>query len=240
MSRYAALLVLACAAVRRDTRCASSPRVRSHASAGQLLRRRPIPRSGSGCGRSRPRAPGDTICLRAADYDVARLTIRTPGSAGARITLRSSIPGRPRRSTAASISQIRPTTGRSKNLGLDGRNRWNMPSPMVSGDHSIWRQARRDEPPCRCGRERRRNLLFARPDQDIRLRREHHDRGSRIHDCGVSDNHNHGIYITATSGFTIVRDNWIYRNGDRGIRLYPAGCERSHNAQHDRRATARA
>ena len=45
---------------------------------------------------------------------------------------------------------------------------------------------------------------------------------NRIHDCGAlpSTNQDHGIYISGARG-TIVRDNWIYENTDRGIQLYP-------------------
>ncbi len=44
---------------------------------------------------------------------------------------------------------------------------------------------------------------------------------NRIHNCGElpSNNKNHGIYIAEARG-TIVRDNWIYDNADRGIQLY--------------------
>jgi hypothetical protein len=45
---------------------------------------------------------------------------------------------------------------------------------------------------------------------------------NRIHDCGElpATNHQHGIYIATAQG-TIVRDNWIYDNADRGIQQYP-------------------
>jgi parallel beta-helix repeat protein len=45
---------------------------------------------------------------------------------------------------------------------------------------------------------------------------------NRIHDCGElpSQNKNHGIYVAEARG-TVVRDNWIYDNADRGIQLYP-------------------
>jgi parallel beta-helix repeat protein len=45
---------------------------------------------------------------------------------------------------------------------------------------------------------------------------------NRIHDCGAlpSTNKDHGIYISEARE-TIVRDNWIYENTDRGIQLYP-------------------
>ena len=46
---------------------------------------------------------------------------------------------------------------------------------------------------------------------------------NRIFDCGrlPANNHEHGIYLAQARG-TIVRDNWIYDNADRGIQLYPA------------------
>ena len=45
---------------------------------------------------------------------------------------------------------------------------------------------------------------------------------NRIHDCGElpSINKNHGIYLSEARD-TVVRDNWIYDNTDRGIQLYP-------------------
>jgi hypothetical protein len=45
---------------------------------------------------------------------------------------------------------------------------------------------------------------------------------NRIHDCGAlpATNLDHGIYI-AEARSTIVRDNWIYDNADRGIQQYP-------------------
>jgi parallel beta-helix repeat protein len=46
--------------------------------------------------------------------------------------------------------------------------------------------------------------------------------GNRIHDCGElpATNHHHGIYISNAVG-TVVRNNWIYSNADRGVQLYP-------------------
>lgn len=51
---------------------------------------------------------------------------------------------------------------------------------------------------------------------------------SRIHDCGrmPPENGDHGIYVEHASD-TVIRDNWIYDNADRGIQLYPE----SHRAQ---------
>jgi parallel beta helix pectate lyase-like protein len=45
---------------------------------------------------------------------------------------------------------------------------------------------------------------------------------NRIHDCGrlPSTNHDHGIYV-AEARDTMIRDDWIYDNADRGVQLYP-------------------
>jgi uncharacterized protein YkwD len=45
--------------------------------------------------------------------------------------------------------------------------------------------------------------------------------GNRIHDCGqAGTNRQHGVYV-GTARDTVIRQNWIYRNADRGIQLYP-------------------
>ncbi|MEK6328289.1 MAG: right-handed parallel beta-helix repeat-containing protein [Actinomycetota bacterium] len=45
---------------------------------------------------------------------------------------------------------------------------------------------------------------------------------NRIHDCGElpSTNMDHGVYIVEARD-TVIRDNWIYGNTDRGVQLYP-------------------
>jgi parallel beta-helix repeat protein len=46
--------------------------------------------------------------------------------------------------------------------------------------------------------------------------------GNRIHGCGElpATNRHHGIYLAHTRG-TVIRNNVIYGNADRGIQLYP-------------------
>lgn len=48
-------------------------------------------------------------------------------------------------------------------------------------------------------------------------------RHNRIHDCGrlPSTNLDHGIYLSEAVG-TVIKDNLIYDNADRGVQLYPA------------------
>jgi parallel beta-helix repeat protein len=43
-----------------------------------------------------------------------------------------------------------------------------------------------------------------------------------IHDCGErpTTNKDHGVYVSEARN-TVIRDNWIYDNVDRGIQLYP-------------------
>jgi parallel beta-helix repeat protein len=44
--------------------------------------------------------------------------------------------------------------------------------------------------------------------------------GNRIHDCGTSNNHQHGIYVEHADDTRII-GNEIFDNADRGIQLYP-------------------
>jgi parallel beta-helix repeat protein len=54
------------------------------------------------------------------------------------------------------------------------------------------------------------------PPQGVTIER------NRIHDCGElpATNKQHGVYISEARD-TVIRDNWIYANADRGIQLYP-------------------
>jgi nitrous oxidase accessory protein NosD len=45
--------------------------------------------------------------------------------------------------------------------------------------------------------------------------------GNKIHGCGTSDNHRHGLYVEHADGTQII-GNEIYDNADRGIQLYPS------------------
>ncbi|MGN6798166.1 MAG: right-handed parallel beta-helix repeat-containing protein, partial [Gaiellaceae bacterium] len=178
---------------------------------------------GEGLGRKVKGAkPGETICLRPGDYDVRRLTIRTAGAAGAPITLRSVAAKRP--ATIHGVVYLADSANywTFEDLHLDGRNPWNLPSPIVSGDHSIWRRLDVTNHHAGAGRSGGGICFSLGQTRRYGYAGDTTIEDSRIHDCGVSDNNNHGIYVTATSGRTVVRDNWIYRNGDRGIQLYPA------------------
>lgn len=46
--------------------------------------------------------------------------------------------------------------------------------------------------------------------------------GNKIHNCGQlpATNHQHGVYASNSQNARIL-DNWIYKNADRGVQLYP-------------------
>jgi len=166
-------------------------------------------------------APGSTVCLAAGDYDARRLIIRRSGSATARITLRSASRLHPATIHGAIWLTNAANYWTFEDLRLDGRNEWNLPSPIVDGDHSVWRRV--DVTNYHAGAGTSGGGICFSLGQVTRYGYavDTTIENSRIHDCGISDNHNHGIYVVATGGWTVIRDNWIYRNGDRGIQLYP-------------------
>lgn len=162
---------------------------------------------------------GAQACLAPGTYRAAKLTVRRSGRRGAPIVLRSEDPGRPATidgsvwlTNAANFVTVRDVriVGDSSTL----------PAVIVNGDHSVWSRDDVSNPPSggRSG-----GICFSlgqlgrwgyAGDTTI----EH----SVVHDCGRSTNMNQGIYVEATTGRTVIRDNWIYRNGDRGVQLYPA------------------
>ena len=159
---------------------------------------------------------GQTGCLRAGVYR-GRVKIRRGGVADAPTTIRSA-PGeeatvRGRLHIANSANHVVVSR-----LFLDGRNRANLPSPTVNGNHAVFRGndvTTHDTTIC--------FLLGSR--KYGQARRTVIER-NRIHNCGVRPpaNHHHGIYVEAAFGTRII-DNWIYDNADRGVQLFP-------NAQH--------
>jgi parallel beta-helix repeat protein len=162
--------------------------------------------------------PGQTGCLLSGTF-VEDVTIRRGGRPGRRLTLRSA-PGsratlRGRLWIASSADYVTV-----EYLHLDGRNKVHLPSPTVTGDWAIFRnddvtnhRAGAGAPP---GDGICFDLGFPGYGASTHARIER----NRIHDCGISDNHNHGIYV-ALARDTVIADNYIYGNGDRGIQLYP-------------------
>jgi parallel beta-helix repeat protein len=153
-------------------------------------------------------APGETGCLRAGTYAFSELGVSSPrvtlapyGSEA--VTLRGSIKVRPDGHDSTIVD-----------MKLDGRGGATPIGPKIYADGFVLR-----------GNE----ITNGHTSICVQVARYYSDpppRGvvierNRIHDCGElpSTNKDHGIYLSEARN-TIVRDNWIYDNADRGIQLY--------------------
>jgi len=156
--------------------------------------------------------PGQTGCLRAGTFE-GNVRLDRGGRAGAPVTL-TSFPGE----RATIVGRIVVTSDADfvtlSRLYLNGTNAENLPSPTVNADDvSFTHNDVTNDHTAICfilgsnefGRARRTLIQF-----------------NRIHDCGKlpANNHEHGIYVEAADEPAIV-DNWIYKNADRGVQLYP-------------------
>jgi hypothetical protein len=167
--------------------------------------------------------PGNTGCLAPGEYAVpARFAIRRSGRSDARITLTSRARSRPALIRGRFWVADSANWWTFANLRFDGRNAANLPSPTVNGDGTLWRYVQVTNH--RAGHPADNGLgicFLLGSTRDYGVARDTVIERSLIHDCGASSNHNHGIYVEATRGTTIIRDNVIVRSGDRGIQLYP-------------------
>jgi hypothetical protein len=91
---------------------------------------------------------------------------------------------------------------------------------IVNGDHSIWNRLDVSNPPSGGAPG---GICFSLGNTDTwGYAGSTTIENSLIHDCGSTNNTNHGIYAQATSGRTVIIGNWIFDNGDRGVQFYPA------------------
>ncbi len=152
---------------------------------------------------------GQVGCFRAGDYSFAELQLSTPG-----ITL-TSYPG----DRATLHGRLWIAAGADddvvSHLDLDGRSgNPDLPSPTVNADGAVFDDV--DVTNYHTGIcFVLGNSVFGRANGTV-------IEDSRIHDCGrlPSENQDHGIYLSAATG-TLIRNDWIYDNADRGIQLYP-------------------
>lgn len=162
-------------------------------------------------------APGETGCLRSGIYG-NQLTVRNGGaSENRRITIRS-YPGE----RATILGRIVITKSAPfftlQNLILNGRNSARLPSPTVNARRTTLRRndiTNNNTAICVLLGAFGGNLQYGRALRPL-------VEFNRIHHCGIlpAGNHDHGIYAEGSVG-AIIRGNWIYRNADRGIQLYP-------------------
>jgi parallel beta-helix repeat protein len=151
---------------------------------------------------------GQSGCFRAGTYRFSELTVSTPGITLApyeseAVTLRGSIKVKP----AGHHSTIR-------GMKLNGRGGESPIGPRIYANRVALR-----------GNE----ITNGHTSICVQIARYYSDpapRGvvikrNRIHDCGQlpSTNKDHGIYVSEARR-TLIRDNWIYDNADRGIQLY--------------------
>jgi hypothetical protein len=158
--------------------------------------------------------PGDTGCLAAGTYS-GDVVITRGGESGRPITLAAAAPGVDRPTVEGRI-----TVEDSANhvviagLTLNGRNSEKLPSPTINGDDVVLR-----------------NNEITNGNSGICINLGHESfgtavgtviEGNRIHHCGElpPNNLEHGVYV-GTARDTLIQNNVIHANADRGIQLYP-------------------
>jgi parallel beta-helix repeat protein len=153
--------------------------------------------------------PGQTGCFRTGTYSFGDIEIRTPG-----ITLAAY---RDEAATLEGEVKVRPGGAGTtiEGLTLNGASGASEISPRIYADQVTLRDneiTNDHESICvSIGR------WYSRPPpRGVVIER------NRIHGCGAvpSTNKDHGIYVSEARA-TVIRDNWIYDNTDRGIQLYP-------------------
>jgi nitrous oxidase accessory protein NosD len=154
--------------------------------------------------------PGETGCLRGSFRE--DVTIRSSG-----ITLASD-PGRGRATLRGRLFVVDSANGVTvRGLLLDGRPARSaeeqLPSPTINGDRA--RFVDNEVTNANTG------ICFVLGSEDGTARATVIER-NRIHHCGrlPPTNHDHGIYV-ALARDTVIRDNVIYSNADRGVQFYP-------------------
>ena len=153
--------------------------------------------------------PGETGCLRSGTHVASGTVIL----ANPDVTV-TSYPGE----SATLVGRLWVKEGADgvaiENLSLDGRNEDDLPSPTVNADEVAFRgNDVTNDHTAICfviGDDR-----FGEADGTVL-------EDNRIHGCGQlpATNHEHGVYVAFARG-TVVRDNAIFDNADRGVQLYP-------------------
>ncbi|HUT76280.1 MAG TPA: right-handed parallel beta-helix repeat-containing protein, partial [Polyangia bacterium] len=152
---------------------------------------------------------GQTGCLRSGTYvadqfKVSTAAVKLTSYPGERATMRGRL-----RFNAGADGAV------AEGLMLDGRNPGNLLGPLIYADRVVLRN----------NEITNYNTAICVDISDYPGEREPRGvliEGNRIHHCGTlpATNHQHGIYV-AHARDTVIRNNLIYANADRGIQLYP-------------------
>ena len=154
-------------------------------------------------------APGQTVCFGPGVHTWdGGLSVDTPG-----VTL-TSAPARAPRCRATCGSRSRPPGAVIENLKLDGRNPDDYFNPLIYADRVVLRNNE-------ITNGHTTNCVHLAPYYDNPGPTGVIIEDNDIHDCGTlpANNHEHGIYI-AEAYDTIIRNNRIWGNADRGIQLF--------------------
>ncbi len=159
-------------------------------------------------------APGQVGCLLRGSYLQDQIIIRRGGAPGKPIIIRGAPGTRPivhgRITIAANVTDL-VIAG----LDLDGRNKIHGASPTILGDRITFQNNDvtnfNTEICFILGSITRGNVA-----EGVVIN------ANRIHNCGKlpPQNQDHGIYVQYTRN-TLIENNYIYDNADRGIQLYP-------------------
>lgn len=158
---------------------------------------------------ARSLGPGQAGCLRGGTYRFSQLELTRP-----RITLR---PYNSRRVKLKGSIKVKPAGHHStiQGMTLSGRGGVSSIGPKIYADRVVLHgNVITNGHISTCVHVSR---FYSHPaPSGVVIKR------NRIRNCGElpSTNKDHGVYIAEAHG-TIVRDNWIYDNADRGIQLYP-------------------
>ena len=163
--------------------------------------------------------PGDRGCLPPGSYRAKKLTFSRSGLPQAPITLQSTDPDHP--AAIHGVVWVRDEANyvTIEDLAIVGGSAV-LPAVIVNGDHSVWNRVDVSNP---ASGGLPGGICFSLGNTDTwGYAGSTTIENSRVHDCGPTTNMNHGIYAQATLGRTLIRGNWIYDNGDRGVQLFPA------------------
>lgn len=155
---------------------------------------------------------GWTGCLKRGNYR-GYLQIRNRGTGAKPIVLRP-YPHESARIVGRIVADGRSAHVKVWGLYLDGRNRRRLPSPTVNGRHISF--VSNDVT------NRRTAICFVLGHPRFGVARAVNVQRNRIHGCGrlPATNQHHGLYVSLARDTRIV-GNWIIKNADRGIQLYP-------------------